>query len=380
MIKIKNFSIILAFVIFLFPSYLNTIPYIENIVLLLKILVLVIVLLRYFTNDKISIFILALALFFIVRIIITFYFNGYQKIIIGSAIPTMGLCLLCDYLIKRETKKMLSYLNIVLSLYVYLNFLTIILFPQGLYFDGTIPSYFMGSPNSFSMTIIPALALSMIHSYCVNNKLNNNFKIMFLVSIITSLITSSTTLLICISLFTILLLLYKRNKIHKLFNFYNLTIVFLFFFLFVTFSKIQHFFSFFIENVLGKSLTLSGRTYLWEIAYELIGNSLWFGYGGIEGGRYIWYMNNYALSAHNFFLQTLLESGVTGLLLFISILFISGSNLMKFKTNIHAKLISFNIFIVFIGMTSEAPNNLVLVFLILLLGYRIPYLIDNMKS
>jgi O-antigen ligase len=84
------------------------------------------------------------------------------------------------------------------------------------------------------------------------------------------------------------------------------------------------------ENILlglGRDPTLSGRTTMWEVAIDLIGQRPWLGYGyqGFwqEGGGavVIWKAEGYKPPhAHNGFINITLDLGLTGLFLFLSTL------------------------------------------------------------
>jgi O-antigen ligase len=77
-------------------------------------------------------------------------------------------------------------------------------------------------------------------------------------------------------------------------------------------------------NFLGKDLTLSGRTILWEAVWEMIQKQPWLGYGfqGFwqAGGPsdYIWRATGWKMNhPHNGFLALWLDLGILGLTLFL---------------------------------------------------------------
>lgn len=72
-------------------------------------------------------------------------------------------------------------------------------------------------------------------------------------------------------------------------------------------------------ELIGKDPTLTGRTLLWETAWELASERLWFGRGyPSTSDQYVFdafWASNRAGNAHNAYLQILIESGVVGLTL-----------------------------------------------------------------
>ncbi len=81
-----------------------------------------------------------------------------------------------------------------------------------------------------------------------------------------------------------------------------------------------------ILTSLGRDPTLTGRTDIWGVLLQKVGKRLWWGYGyeGFWGGGMqgeaidLWYSNRYIVdTAHNGFLDMLLQVGVVGLGIFL---------------------------------------------------------------
>lgn len=94
----------------------------------------------------------------------------------------------------------------------------------------------------------------------------------------------------------------------------------------------------FIFRATGRDVTLSGRTYLWELMLNQIQNHPWFGTGyggfwlGLEGmsGQIAYLVKwGYPGQAHNGYLDILNELGVIGMLLVIGFIVQHGINLVR---------------------------------------------------
>jgi exopolysaccharide production protein ExoQ len=80
-----------------------------------------------------------------------------------------------------------------------------------------------------------------------------------------------------------------------------------------------------IANIVGKDLTFTGRTELWDLVLDKIKERPWFGYGfgafwqGLNGpSAYIWNTISFAApNSHNGYLDLLLELGIAGFVLYI---------------------------------------------------------------
>ena len=77
---------------------------------------------------------------------------------------------------------------------------------------------------------------------------------------------------------------------------------------------------YFIQNVLGKSSTLSGRSQIWAIIFRFISKKALIGYGYYNGmiERHLGYGN-----PQNGVLKILLDTGIIGLLLYGILVFIA---------------------------------------------------------
>ncbi|MBE9031325.1 O-antigen ligase family protein, partial [filamentous cyanobacterium LEGE 11480] len=82
-----------------------------------------------------------------------------------------------------------------------------------------------------------------------------------------------------------------------------------------------------ILTSLGRDPTLTGRTDIWAVLLEKASKHIWFGYGfevfwsgGMDGEAVdLWYVNRYIVdTAHNGFLDILLELGIVGLGIFLA--------------------------------------------------------------
>jgi exopolysaccharide production protein ExoQ len=79
-----------------------------------------------------------------------------------------------------------------------------------------------------------------------------------------------------------------------------------------------------IANIVGKDLTFTGRTELWNLVLDKIKERPWFGYGfgafwqGLNGpSAYIWNTISFAApNSHNGYLDLLLELGIVGFILY----------------------------------------------------------------
>src|SRR5699024_5541737 len=121
--------------------------------------------------------------------------------------------------------------------------------------------------------------------------------------------------IIGISLILIYLLLFQNRITGRLINNKTIFLALAFLYITIVFLNDLKMYSFIIENLLQKDLTLSTRKIIWEIAIKMINESLYTGYGYLSDGRYILYYNPIRYrDAHNTILQFMLQHGFLGMI------------------------------------------------------------------
>lgn len=226
---------------------------------------------------------------------------------------------------KHETKEMIKGGIYLLIIYLLLNFITLIAFSHGIIPDNSLVHncdndyYFLGIKVTYTSYILAALSF-LITDYSINN--NKKIALILIPLIVANLITSkvSTGIISCI----IILVMIVAHKIKpyklsiKLSVFLSLALNF-----FVIFMNIQNKFSYIIQNILHKDLSLSNRIYIWNKAINILKNeSIFkkiFGNGIFNDGSFINIFDTY-LPAHNTWIQYVYEYGLLGTILFIIML------------------------------------------------------------
>ena len=72
----------------------------------------------------------------------------------------------------------------------------------------------------------------------------------------------------------------------------------------------------FVEDVLGKDITFTYRTYMWDSASRVFTDSPIYGYGLVDADWYYSYMSSFAMGPHNFIWAILIYGGIILLALF----------------------------------------------------------------
>lgn len=126
----------------------------------------------------------------------------------------------------------------------------------------------------------------------------------------------------------------------------------------------------FIVDVLGKDMTFTYRTHMWDSALRVFFNSPIWGYGFVDSDWFRAHMTNRAIGAHNYILNTMVYGGILLLALYILIALRSIWHLIRINDTCSIRMIAaFGVMcIMMLFEVYETP----LVFLMLTIMYYYP--------
>jgi O-antigen ligase len=292
----------------------------------------------------------------------------------------IAVCLVFDYEIRHDSKMFLSVTEFFFSVIIYINFLTILLYPQGMYIgsNGYYSNWFLGFKNIFILYMLPAMLFSYLNSYS-KNKISVNTILLSLIIIISIILTNSATGIVGVLVFFATLILSKVIKSTKILNIKVFSYIYIASFLAIVILRLQNLFSFFIVDVLHKDITFTGRTYIWDYVYQFISQKKLLGYG-VENSLTRLNKTSYLKSyhAHNQILEIIYKSGFIGLISFILLAYVSLKQLFKHKQTKQALIISITIFSYFVISLTEAYDYEYIMF-IFVIAYNIENFIKDVQ-
>ncbi|WP_338854343.1 O-antigen ligase family protein [Clostridium perfringens] len=270
-------------------------------------------------------------------------FDTYIRITIRG----LSLVLLFEWGMKRNARVFLQTSLLMLEIIIYLNFITVILFPNGLYNAGAYSTnYLMGYHNTFIRWQIPALAISCILSFMKKKRISVRTWLLYMCVLLTNLLVKSSTGIIGAIIFGIGMFLTngkkmkKSNRLNKKIFTIETMIVTSILGSIVVIGTIWGAMSFRILQIVldffGKNSTMSGRFYIWTSSIELIIKNFIWGYGyesaDIISMKYVGKVG-FATSAHNFWLELLYQGGVVLLTVVLIIFLVIRSKINKLTVN-----------------------------------------------
>ncbi len=331
-------------------------PSIESLYRILQVVAAVIILFLILKRKKYSKIMNYILLYFGILIISTFLNKGEISASFFLSLRVLISCLIVDYGLKTQTKVFLNSFEFLLSILVYLNFLSIILFRRGLYVSGIgyTENWILGYKNLHILYILPAILVSFVNSSYSKDQFSFRCYFLLLISILSLIIVNSSTSLI--GVFLVLFYLIFRQMVNKrsFFHIKNYVVLYITLFMSIVIFRVQNLFRFLIVNVLHKDLTLTGRTYIWDYVITFIQRKKMLGYG-MENSMLRLNKTNYWRSyhAHDQLLEIVYKTGFIGLVVYFMIMYVSLKELYLYRSYPIVKLISIIVFSYFIMMLTE---------------------------
>lgn len=356
---VKDLRYFLSYTILILPQFFLSVNWLSGIAYFAIGCVSIIIGMEWLVKKRKSIISTFVIAYYLILGISTLYNHASISMLLHEASIYVGICMLTDLVLDWRPSLIYSGLLRYLEILLIINLFTIIIFPNGLYktelFDN---NYFLGYDNQAINVVIPVLFLSFLKRQSSENKSNVELYFNIFIILITELLVQSLGSIIVISIIIILLLLDKVG-FKYLYNFDILLMIVGIENYFVVSGGISRF-NDFIINRLHKTVTLSGRTYIWDWYISFVRTKPIFGYGLVSNQDRLAMMPTRfeigsvaALHAHNRILETLFRGGFVLLAVYIAILLLAAFFLRKSDRNPIYYIISITLFAYMTGMVTE---------------------------
>ncbi len=328
-----------------------------------------------YNNYRPSKFIILTTIYFAFNILNTYINKGananlsymvtYAKYLIYLA--NIDLCV-CKLGKRRAITPIFYFLLIV----VLIDCATIYLFPNGLYtgqvtsdITYAVPKWIFGAKNNHIIWYVVTMYLCSLLAFS-DNKKAFFYKITLIILMVLSsgamyILESSTslgTILICDLGLILTFLFNKKIKTKKL---TTICVVCYFVFLYIILFGDKSFLAPIVESLLGKEMTFTGRTEIWEVTVNYIKDHPLFGVGSLSQLEAINLLREASpglVNCHNHFLQVIWEGGLFLIAIYIIQLFMIVQNLNKSKNNMMRTFSLFVLIALFFEMTFEVEYGL----------------------
>lgn len=329
-------------------------------------------------RNKIEKLFILICLYYISYIFSTFMNSEsveYCLYILKCMIPCLNLIALVILFYKKYDKQLLGTTSFFMIGIIIINFITILLFPNGLYVgNNTNEHYFLGQRNDLIEYILPCLLCFSIYNYKYKTS-KFVFYVFNFICMYSVILTWSANAMLALFCTYIYLFFFSNKRTGDIFNPLKIYIISFLTSYSIIVLKVQNLFSWIIEGILHKNLTFTGRTYIWDKSIEYIKKSFLFGYGK-ESEIIKLYKIGHGNSSHNYFLDFLYEGGI---IMFSIILFIILNLNKSYKqcTNIKYKNITVSILIGYFIIGIATPIHLNTICYLFYSWYILKYLLSE---
>lgn len=370
--KVKTKFLINIFILMILvkPMIVEYLPSVNKIYYVLKVVVAAYILCRYILNGRISKFTITIIIYNLFLIFSTILNSGDVVKLLGVVINTVSLVIFTEIMIYTDVDEMFKSYIKLLDIYLIINTITILLFPNGMIRSLKEAVYFLGNDNRFIFFYLPLICFRFCYSYYKYNKLQKMDYIVYLVCLLTLVYKWSVGAMVGLILYIpFVMLLANNNRISKIANLFNYMIVVLVSNYLIVIKQIQFYFENFIVNVLHKDPTLSYRTVIWNKALQWIYQKPIFG-NGYESDSVVKEKLIGANHPHNYILTILYRGGIIYFLIFLFLFYLAGKKMKSYQESKITKTIAFTIFSAFIMCLLDS-FDFAMFFIIIELGYFI---------
>lgn len=371
-ISLYNNKYLVGFMLLVFvvPAYFVRVPIVLTIYRYLGFACLFILLLFVIKGRKVSPPFLWIYGFYGFMFLTTLINKGNLWLFVCDSYASFGLCILFALMLEKKPSVLLSTTK-VLDILVYINLIVMLIFPKGLYIITKEPHWLLGHKNILSRIMLSIVCLALIRAYYFFGKLKISTIILIVCSVLTLILAKSATALIGFSIFALFLFLFhnKERGLPKIFSLLTGMIISVAAFFAILIFNFQQYFSFVIENILGKDLTLTKRLAVWQMSLDKIFHKPIIGYGYLTGSEYVeMFERDTYTHPHNYYLFILMTGGIVlAAILLLGYLY-ANKVLNSSMSTIFSKTIMFTLIAFLIMGLTESLVSTVLMYPILILA------------
>lgn len=220
---------------------------------------------------------------------------------------------LVEYFLKKQTTFFVRYMYCYYFILTWLNFLCMLIKPNGFYMIGENPRYLIALDNGLILYMIPTVLLAVIYKYMFPKGLNSRELLTIVIVILSCIISRSATAIISIIVFVALLIFrpYFKPIMYRIMNIGYISLFYIVVVYLVLFKNVIGIFSDFIVNVLHRDPTMSSRTNLWQMGIEVLYNAPFYGMGyPRNSSEYLIEVYGNKFTSHNNILEIAMRGGV----------------------------------------------------------------------
>lgn len=284
-------------------------------------------------------------------------------------------CIIITYLFNRDIKIALESLQLSFEIIVYINCLSMILFPEGMYnwaLSDRIFTY-IGHVNSTVYYVMPLFVVTLIkHKVLMQKKFSIRTIVDIFVCFSSIILTKSATSFVVLLVFVLILIYEHKNQSIIKLKLFHIYIIVVLISISIVFFNIQNHFSYIIETLLKRSLDFTGRTRYWNATIQSISENPLLGHGAVPGE-----LRRMGFGAHNYVLEILYEGGVILFFLYLFLFFRISELINKNKEKPVSRIIFSILSAMLVSCFTESNIGADIFYIPIIITININSIIDN---
>lgn len=295
--------------------------------------------------------------------LLTVHNGGFSTPLIRNTLGAAMVCILIDYELNRNSKAMCKAIASVFTTYTVLNLLC----GNGMFFE----TYLFGQRTNLTVIAFPMMIIMAICATAsTNRREKRTFRkeacLIMMISTFLILKESVSTAILGMAICVILYVVFYWMKFDKIPAKAYVILIAIYNFIIVVVQNFDYM-RFIFENLLGESMTMTGRLVIWNNAMLAFLQKPLFGHGyamfTLSRGRYA----TSTSYAHNDFLQHCVEGGSIDLILFVLLMVLCVRYLKKYSSSKLKSVMLAGLIGLEVTMISEVPSSLNYFFVLLIL-------------
>lgn len=375
----KVFSMI-TIAILIEPAYFSngSFGFVDRIYDILKIILALFILFKFIFRMKTGANFWLVVLFEFCLLFSTLFMKGDLISFFNTNIYVIVMVMLLEWLLETNAPVIISSIGFVFGTYAHINLLTYLLFPQGLYIHeilGWNNCWFLGYKNLATPILLVGMVCTLYDSLMRKRKID-----LYTISvIICSLwyqigVLSITGIVSSILLIITTALSFYFDIIDKFLSCKKIILGNFILFFLIVFVRIQNIIDLFGNLILqlGRNITFSSRTYLWDRIIPLLHTSMWWGYGVQASDEYRSMFNySWAFHLHSYYLQIFYEGGIIAFILLFGLLFSGGKHFDLFSQKKESVIIKCGILAYLVAIQMEVYAKISTMFILVFMLYHV---------
>lgn len=381
----KNRALIFSsLLVFIRPEYFNTISWLSSFYNIAIAIVSAILILYYaasIVNKKASTF----SMFMIgieIWIILVSLYRGVSitsPSVRNEIMTIIGLLILIDLFYDNHAYDLINICYWILYLYIIINLITIIAFPNGMYSTAGgqesstyTANWFLGYKNYPIRFFIPAMLFAEFRAY-LKGCYNAHSVCLYLICGLSCLLLDSSTATIGYIVYVVGVLVIRHSKfLRKFINYKLISLAIIAAVILIVVRQEQLGIINLIANSLERDMTFTGRTVIWSSTMDAILKHPIIGYGFLSTERFKMITGSIASHPHNYFLYCLVRGGIIQLAQIISMFIVIGREIFKSQDEkLKRTIIIYLGAMMIMGITETLVNSAILFYPSILLCYKI---------